>query len=313
MRIECPSCKLSGNIDDATVPATGLAMTCPRCKARFVVERPAVAAEVAAAMVDSCPACQYATFSEEKFASCPKCGLNIADYFQQQRSTRETVKPGSRRPAATRPTPDLQPPPVPLTAEQRRKDEEARKRYGLGAAAAAGEAAEPVRSRFAGNLPLPVMGVGWGAIVFAGILAVYGISGFMGFSAKLEAAKLAVEAGDEAQSGGVLFLQFGLFPLLGSCYALGLAFIGSQFLLLKQWTLKALVTAAKVGMVLVAATELVDAIVWCRRASDDASLGYYASGVFGGLLAAALWIVPLLVLMEYLGSDHFDTVSDIFN
>jgi predicted Zn finger-like uncharacterized protein len=90
MKIECPGCKLSGNIDDSTVPATGLAMTCPRCKKPFTVEKPVVAAGEAVAMLDSCPKCQYSTFSEEKFAICPKCGLVVADYHKEQLAATKT-------------------------------------------------------------------------------------------------------------------------------------------------------------------------------------------------------------------------------
>ena len=93
MKIECPGCKLTGNINDATVPATGLAMTCPRCKQKFIAEKSVPQAGAAVAMLDTCPSCQYATFSDEKFAVCPRCGLVVAEYQKKLLAARKS-EPG---------------------------------------------------------------------------------------------------------------------------------------------------------------------------------------------------------------------------
>jgi len=99
MKIECPECKLAGNVDDSLIPATGIAMNCPRCKTRFAVERPQAGSEHASAMLDTCPSCQYATFSEEKFSVCPKCGLVVADYQGQMLTARGSDRGGKKSPA----------------------------------------------------------------------------------------------------------------------------------------------------------------------------------------------------------------------
>ena len=82
MKIECPECKLTGNVDDSMVPATGIAMNCPRCKTSFYVKK-----ETTANWKDTateCPICRFSTFSEERFDICPTCGLVIKDYNEKK-------------------------------------------------------------------------------------------------------------------------------------------------------------------------------------------------------------------------------------
>ena len=86
MKIECPNCHLQGEINGDRVPVTGLASTCPRCKGRFTVERPAGAGTPTT--LSTCPGCQYSTFSEETFAVCPQCGLDYAEHQRQSAARR---------------------------------------------------------------------------------------------------------------------------------------------------------------------------------------------------------------------------------
>ncbi len=310
MKIECPSCKLTGNINEATVPATGLAMTCPRCKANFTALRPVAGSGSAGAMVDSCPSCQYATFSEEKFSTCPKCGLVVADYLRKQQEARDVQKSRPQAPASGRPA--HQPPPVELSVEQRKKEEESRRKYGIDKVAESQLPPEVLAVNSYDSTPLPVMIVGWITVIAGILLIIYGVSGLLEFAGKLKEAKVAIQAGDEALTTSNLVLEFGIIPAIIIVYSLTMIFFGSQFLLLKRWSLKALGFGAWAGICLAAVMELTDMIAWCRRASDSASIGYYATGILGGVLLAALWIVPLLVLAEYLKSEQFEKAGKSF-
>src|SRR6266567_4649118 len=73
MKIECPHCRLTGQVSDASVPAEGRHMECPRCKKAFFVEK-SVTASWADTLTD-CPHCGYSNFSGERFDICPTCGL----------------------------------------------------------------------------------------------------------------------------------------------------------------------------------------------------------------------------------------------
>jgi len=313
MKIECPDCKLSGNIDDSTVPATGLAMTCPRCKKPFTVERPASEALSSSAMMGSCPKCQYSTFTEEKFAICPKCGLNVADFHNEQLALRQNQKSRPVPPPQVH-MPAQSPATIPgLTPEQMQKEEAARRKYGLDNTSVATEAVdEPVSARGSVETPLPVLIAGWGTIITTIILISFGISGIMEYQAKVIAAEAAIAALEEAQSSSAIFFQFLLFPLFSILFSLVMLVLGCQFLAMKKWTISAMRNGALAGVGMLALMKLSDIIFWCRRASADASFGYYAMGILGDVMLLVLYIAPFLVLAEYLKSDLFEKYEDLF-
>lgn len=307
MRIECPECKLTGNMDESTIPATGMTMSCPRCKAHFTVLRPESGSTPESAMLDNCPSCQYATFSEEKFAVCPKCGLVVADYLRNKLGGRSPAKPSTM----PRNSGDGAQQPVRLTEEQLRKEEEARRRHGLDVLPEDPDNAVSGVFSFS-EIPLPILIVGCVTLVAALGLLIYGVSGIFEYSAKASAAEAALKAGDAAPSGGALFMGFAFFPILKVIYALAMMLFGLQFLLQRLWSVKALEKGAWVGMALLGTMELADMVAWFRRASDSASFGYYATGLFAGLLSAVLWIAPLFVLKEYLQSIEFGRLEERF-
>ena len=315
MRIECPDCKLSGTIDDSTVPATGLAMTCPRCKKPFTVERPVLTAGAAAAMLDSCPRCQYATFSEEKFSVCPKCGLVVADYHKEQLALRQQQKSRPEAPpAAPRNLPEPHEPTIPvLTQAQRQQDEAARRKYGLDKVSGVSEAGEEsAAARSVAETPLPVLIAGWGTIGVALLLIGFGVSGIMEYLAKVREAQVAIAAFEEAQSGAALFLQFLLFPVLAIIFSLGMLVAGSRFLAMKKWAIGAMYYGAWTGVSLLALMKIADMIFWFRRASAEAPIGYYAMGIFGEVMLMLLYSAPFIVLAEYLKSTLFEKTEDLF-
>jgi len=313
MKIECPGCKLSGTIDDSTVPATGLAMTCPRCKRPFTVERPASESLSAVAMMNSCPKCQYSTFTEEKFAICPNCGLIVADFQKEQLALRQNQR--SRPvPPPQRHMPGQSAAPIPrLSPEQMQKEEAARKKYGLDNTPVSIEAADDLFSaRISVETPLPVLITGWGVIIAAIVLISFGISGIMEYQAKVIAAEASIAALEEAQSGSAIFCQFLLFPLLSVLFSLVMLILGSQFLTMKKWSIASMRNGAWVGVGILALMKVADIFFWCRRASTDASFSYYAVGVLGDVVLLVLYIAPFLVLAEYLQSHLFEKYEDLF-
>lgn len=78
MRIVCPECGYSADIDAALIPADGKKAGCPKCRCRFLVlPEPAPPKAPAEPLLVVCPACS----NEQPFApSCHKCGTIFARY-----------------------------------------------------------------------------------------------------------------------------------------------------------------------------------------------------------------------------------------
>ncbi|NVN98901.1 MAG: zinc-ribbon domain-containing protein [Geobacteraceae bacterium] len=313
MRIECPECKLSGNIDDSTVPATGLAMICPRCKKHFTAEKVVAQGANAAAMIDTCPKCQYATFTEEKFAICPKCGLVVADYHRALLASRSAPKTRTVSPPQRQMTDQPIPPPR-LTAEELLKEENARKKYGFDKVPGVVEVVEaPVAAaRPSVELPLPVLAAGWGTIVASVFLIVFGVNGVMEYMAKMKEAKAAIEAFEAAQSDLSIFMQFLLFPAVSIVFSLVLPVVAIQFMRMRKWTVTALYRAAWATAALIAVMKLSDLIFHFKRAASDSSFSYYALGTFSEMMMMVLLIAPFIVLAEFLHSEHFEKTEKLF-
>jgi predicted Zn finger-like uncharacterized protein len=95
MKIECPACSASGNIDESKVPHDGRQVTCPRCSHRFRVwpERSGVEIiQQRERMV--CPKCSC----EQPLAEiCAVCGIEVKKHLQttvhqQEKERLEFVK-----------------------------------------------------------------------------------------------------------------------------------------------------------------------------------------------------------------------------
>jgi predicted Zn finger-like uncharacterized protein len=313
MKIECPGCKLSGNIDDANVPATGLAMTCPRCKHKFIVEKSVPQASEAVAMLDTCPKCQYSTFSEEKFSVCPKCGLVVADYQQQQLAARKAEAARHKQAQPQRKTQVQDELPVgSLSEEERRRDEEMRRKHGLDKIPGVVEVVEPDNSRPQVEAPLPVFIVGWGTVALAIAFAIYSGYGISEYLDKAKEAKAALEALENAQSPIALFFQFLFFPVLTMIYAPIMLFFAIQFMALKRNYTVLLKKGAWAGVVLFVLMKVNDLFFWFSRSSSDVSLSYSVAGLVGDIFMGAMLIAPLLALAEFFSSSIFEKIEDLF-
>lgn len=291
MKIQCPKCSLTGSVNDATIPVTGLTMNCPRCKTGFLVERPADGVLQAGGMASLCPSCQYSTFSEEMFSVCPKCGLIVADHHRQQAEQRAREEHDR------------------LAEKIRQQDEKSRQKYGVDAPPKAADGEDAVKM----SAPLPVQVIGWLVAALAVLLFFYAAKGIIAYLDEISAAEAALRAGDESPAGAALFFRHGLVPILILPYGAAMLVISGQFLRLRLWSIRALVFGAWAGIGLAALHEAVDLVAWMQRASSSASLGYYLVGIGSALLMAALWIIPSLFLINYLRSRDFDRLAGFFN
>ena len=90
MKISCPSCNASGEIPFHAIPEEGRFLNCPRCNHGFTVTRPKNDPNLF--LVDTCPACNYSSFGEERFENCPKCGVVIKTFMERQREEQRLLK-----------------------------------------------------------------------------------------------------------------------------------------------------------------------------------------------------------------------------
>lgn len=300
MRIECPKCHLSGQISDINVPPEGMGIDCPRCKERFFVRRQAQTDWRNTAT--DCPACQYSTFSDERFDICPQCGLVIKEYNERK-------QPGEAAPRVPSGAPPRQEP-VDTAAARRRAEEDlrrleeqsAKRKYTLDGAPLPlpDLPAEEVPKV---ELPLPVSLTGWGFVAVAAIAILYSFTEITGYYAKLgEVASDQVLAEEFAAThsvwGGVVF------PLLQIVLAGAIAYVAVFFLRLRPWARQWLEHLSWGAVAYLGGFELVSLVNWIRRSPDDASFYYYFIGVVTTIVLLVLLVAPLLAAIRFLRDDR---------
>jgi predicted Zn finger-like uncharacterized protein len=305
MKIECPHCRLAGQVSDASVPAEGRHMECPRCKTSFFVEK-IVTASWADTLTD-CPQCGYSNFSGERFDICPSCGLVAKDHAAQR------SRQGGGRPVAGKAERPAGKPEAAVDSERLRQDlerlqraEEQKHRLADVDAPVLPPGEPPVPEVLA--VPAPVRYLGW-AFVGAGLLALaWGFIGFAGYW-KLTPAQAVASEYDEPPGRGMLYLTHGLLPTLQMLLGLCAAAAGSQFLKLRPWARKGAEAAVWGGIAYAAGCEVANLVAWVRRSSSSPSFAYYLAGVADALLMTAIWCAPLVVTILYLRGD---TISEAF-
>jgi predicted Zn finger-like uncharacterized protein len=73
MKVQCPNCKATYNIDDSKIPEKGTHATCSKCKTRIEVKKkPKESAQEASQIIITCPNCGHVNISSEKCAQCGK-------------------------------------------------------------------------------------------------------------------------------------------------------------------------------------------------------------------------------------------------
>ncbi|MBT0653640.1 zinc-ribbon domain-containing protein [Geomobilimonas luticola] len=302
MKIQCPHCRLSGQISDVNVPAEGMNMDCPRCKTSFFVKKEATASWKDTAT--ECPACRFSTFSEERFDICPTCGLVIKDYNEKKgKSGSAPAQPAPGRPPRQQEA--LDPAEIRQRAEEdlrRLEEKNAGRSYGSPGAM------PDLPPEPAAVVPLPVQLVGWTFVLAA--LAVIVYSG-LGISSYYD--KLREVAGDQflAEEFAALHSVWGgvVFPVVQILFGAVTIGVAACFLRLLPWARRGLEICAWWGLAYVAGDQLVSLVNWVRRSSSDATILYYLIGVVSTLVMLALLAAPFLAAIWFLRGD---LVSDLF-
>jgi ribosomal protein L37E len=297
MKIECPSCKLTGQTSDLNIPPEGRYMDCPRCKANFFVQKKA-AANWADTMTD-CPRCGYSSFSAERFDICPQCGLDAKNYNEQQRK---------QPPPHKADLPNEEPAMVDRESIRRelerleRKEAEKRQQRAESASAPVlpSHLDEPVPT--ATLAPPPVRYLGWAFMAAAVAVLAYGLKGWYGYFT-LVPARVASRY-EDVPGPFKLFIYYGLQPLLRILLGLFVGAAAYLFLKMRPGARRLLEAASWSGVAFVVISEAFNMFGWIRRSSDSASLTYYLVGLSDSMLMAALWSAPLLAAIWYLRSDQ---------
>jgi predicted Zn finger-like uncharacterized protein len=273
MKIECPSCHLAGKINELELPPVGRDLTCPRCKNSFHVAKPPAAAGNLT-MMNSCPSCQYATFTDEMFAVCPKCGMTAEDGLLLAAKKRER--------------------------EQLSRDQEVLQRSfrnpDLVKAPVAESAVAPARAA-------PALEVtAWVCIAVGAALLCYGGAGLWRYYSKDWQAVLS-EPLLEPVSRLFVFFSLGLMPWLISLFSL--YFVWSAYLLAKlgKSSLARLTESAWTGIAVVVIHQMMAFFNWTRVSSSTTTFSYYAVGVLSSLFMTALLGAPFFVLIWFLKTD----------
>lgn len=278
MKIQCPNCKITGQISDAKVPAEGIMMNCPKCKTPFRVKRDAASGWQSGDCMSICPGCNYSTFTDETFDICPKCGLVAREYNAKLRDK-------SQREERTREEERL-----------RLEEEQALRKYGIIEDVPKAQAEAPVMA----DIPPAIQFAGWTVVAVALLLLIFGCKGLYVFYAvsSMEAADPSTL--EEPRTAAALFLEFGLLPAFQTVFGAVALVAGSQFLKLRGWARNALEWAAWAGLVFMSGYELFNLVAWIRRSSSTPTISYYAVGILSALGMLAVWIAPLFFLIRFL-------------
>lgn len=280
MKIECPTCKLSGEVNEAEIPLDGRYIDCPRCKNGFHVKKP-LAKGWNQNMMSSCPACQYSTFTDEMFDVCPKCGLQGKVHNERKLKQQEEAqlkKDAERLTRSLRPDDFISPPLKEI---------------------------EPEIS----SVPPVVRYTAAGVLAVACLVAFSGVTGLIGYNGDTLFEKIN-ETSIEPVSRTKIFLAHGLLPWVLTIYGVMMAFFSGMLLRSGRGALRLLELGAFIGMGIGVAYEVIDFIAVVRRSSASASFEYYLVGFVTSALLLAVWVVLPVALVRWIRSERFRRESD---
>jgi predicted Zn finger-like uncharacterized protein len=291
MKITCPKCNASGNIPDHEIPEAGRFLSCPRCKHGFDVKKPkATTAEYA---VDVCPACAYSTFGDERFSTCPKCGVDIKAFVARQRDemakareqdllTRKFSRDSAPTPNMPLPSPSYSSAPEPK-AETVKVD--------------IGEMIENLH---------PVNLIGWGCGAAAAVITIMGLMGLLDYYGEDIRARLTAQR-EEQVSAMEVFLKYGLLPWIKVLYGVVTVAVSVQFTQHRAQGRKALAWCLWAAIVYMPLTHLFGIIGLMRDAIPHPITNYLIE-FFNMFFMGALVGVPLFLLIRFLDDRRITSV-----
>ncbi len=278
-------------MSDHTIPDEGMNLTCPRCKTDFHVDKPRKKATSAYA-TNTCPSCGYSTFCEEVFDECPHCGMDVQTASEQKRKQEAQRREMELRNTASAST--VLPPISPVLPKS-------------GLKYTGADEPEQVRIKF--NLATfadgfnPVAAIGWGVVAVAFALLLAGGSGLLDYLGTDLQAKLS-ENSLEPVSAWKVFCGYGFMPWVELSLGIVLLVVGFIFLQRHSKGLWVMVKAVQAVLILVPIYQIGRFVVWIVNSTSPPWWGYLVE-ILSTLLVAALLMVPLWIVLQYLESDRF--------
>jgi predicted Zn finger-like uncharacterized protein len=289
MKITCPQCGANGNLPDHEIPEEGRFLSCPKCKHGFDVKKPK--ATVNEYLVDVCPACAYSTFGDERFGSCPKCGVVIKAFIDRQREEmarardQEILNRKFSREIPSTPMPGASP---------------------SSSAPAPASAAESLAiGEFIENLH-PVNLVGWGCSLVAVVIIIMGFFGMFDYYGSDIQARLT-EQREVQVSAWYVFLHYGMVPWIEVLYGGVLLAVSTFFLKRRKPARQALAWLLWAVIAYVPVSMAVSFVRWWIEPIPHTWGGYFI-GVFNILFMTALVGIPLYLLINFLDDKRIRSV-----
>ncbi len=298
MKIECPSCRLAGNINEVELPPEGSLINCPRCKEQFHVAKPAPAAK-SGHMMNTCPVCQYSTFTDEMFSECPKCGTTGTNYQEmlKKKTERERIKRDHEILNRSLRNPDLSIAPPPTIAESQFPRARSLRNPDLFIPPPMEDAAAPKP-----RLPDPIRITGAVCVAAGAAFLIYGLAGLVHYYSR-DWQVILSEPLLEPVSKTRVFFMLGFLPWLRLLYGATFVTMAILFLMLRRQAHRWLTQCAWGGVALGVINEVAEFINWVRVSSLSPSFSYYAVGAISSLFMIIPWIAPFLALIWYLQRD----------
>ncbi len=290
MKISCPKCGASGNLPDHEIPEEGRFLSCPKCKHGFDVKKPR--ATTNEYTVDICPACSYSTFGDERFGTCPKCGVVIKTFIERQRE--EMTRAREQELLTRKFSRDTTAPmPMPNGSSMPSNSAPAPENKGIAIA-------EMIENLHPVNL------IGWGCAAVAAIICFMGILGFLDYYGDDIQARLSVER-DEQVSAWYVFLHYGMLPWVKVLYGGALLAVSVFFLQRKAQGRQALVWLLWALIAYVPVSMSVRFVRWWIKPIPHTWGGYFIE-IFNVLFITALLGMPLYLLITFLDDRRIRSV-----
>ena len=289
MKITCPQCGAKGNLPDHEIPEEGRFLSCPKCKHGFDVKKPRATANEY--LVDVCPACAYSTFGDERFGTCPKCGVLIKTFVDRQRE--EMARAREQEILTRKFSRDISPAPMPAGSP-------------LSPAPDSKPATESIAiGEFIENLH-PVNLIGWGCSLGAVVIIIMGLIGMFDYYGNDIQARLT-EQREEQVSAWYVFLHYGMAPWIMVLYGGALLAVSMFFLKRRKEALQALAWLLWALIAYVPVSMAVSFVLWWIEPISH-TWGGYLIGVFNILFMTALVGIPLYLLINYLDDKRIKSV-----
>lgn len=292
MKISCPKCGANGTLPDHEIPEEGRFLSCPKCKHGFDVKKPRATSNEY--LVDVCPACAYSTFGDERFGTCPKCGVVVKAFIDRQRE--EMTRAREQEILNRKFTRDISPVPMPIVSAS----------TFTSAAASASPATEKISiGEFIENLH-PVNLIGWGCSLAGVVIFLLGIFGLFDYYGNDIQARLS-EQRDEQVSAWYVFLHYGMMPWIMVLYGGALLAVSTFFLKRRAQSRQALAWLLWAMIAYVPVSMTVSFVRWWIEPISH-TWGGYLIGFFNVLFMTALLGIPLYLLINFLDDKRIKSV-----